>query len=142
ELTDNRIDKIIWNIDGKLVPRHEIRNLTEDLFYSLQNFFLYRLILGLHSWREFRQEIFLLSRQLARNDNVQCHEKVTPCRTAPLGNTTALDAECRSGLRARRNRQPLFAAVENGDRDLGSQSSLREADGNMAIQIMFAAFEE
>jgi len=49
ELTDYRIDKIIWNIDGKLVPRHEIRNLTEDLFYSLQNFFLYRLILGLHS---------------------------------------------------------------------------------------------
>ena len=28
ELTDYRIDKIIWNIDGKLVPRHGIRNPT------------------------------------------------------------------------------------------------------------------
>src|ERR1043166_5934063 len=85
ELTDYRIDKMIWNIDGKLVPRHGIGNptgfclvlwrrsmtaglslipartgahraplqfrfpscglsrqtLTENLFYSLKNFFLY-----------------------------------------------------------------------------------------------------
>src|SRR5438093_584008 len=43
--------------------------------------------------------------------------------------------------RAWRFSLPL-ASDESGDRDLGSQSSLREDDGNMAIQIMFAAFEE
>src|SRR5437899_12937738 len=59
ELTDYRIDKTIWNIDGKLVPRHEIRNLTEDLFYSLQNFFLYRLIIGINCLRVFCLYIFL-----------------------------------------------------------------------------------
>src|SRR5206468_837545 len=54
------------------------QNLAKYLFYSLQNFFLYRLILGLHGLLECCQEIFLLSRQLARKDNVQCHENVTP----------------------------------------------------------------
>src|SRR5438046_10672353 len=45
------------------------QNLAKYLFYSLQNFFLFRLILVFHVCREFLQAFFWLSRQLAGNDD-------------------------------------------------------------------------
>src|SRR5439155_2827479 len=70
------------------------------------------------------------------------HEKITTGRAAPLGNAAAFDAECRSSLCTRRYRQLFFAAFQSGNHDLCPERGLREADRNVAKQVMFAAFEE
>src|SRR5207237_1152847 len=76
------------------------------------------------------------------NNDIQGNEKITASRTATFGNAAALDPEYRASLRSGGNVQFFLFAFESRNHDLRAKSGLREADGNIAVQIRFAPLEK
>src|SRR2546422_3283341 len=123
-------------------PTSDIRDLAKDLLNPLEYLLLYWLVLSLDRIPEFRQQVLLIPGKLCWNGHIHGHVKISAGWASALRNAATFDSKRRARLSAGWNNQLFFLALESGNHDMRAQGGLRKCNGNVAIKIVFAAFEK
>src|SRR5262245_35791937 len=98
------------------------------------------LLLGQCGGQLFEQLLLFLG-QLPRRADPHRHQQITTPTSADIRQPVAANAERRSGLRARGNRE-WFVAVERGDANLSPERQRREVQRHLAVEIVAVALKE
>ncbi len=87
------------------------------------------------------EQLLLAGGQVPRGFNDDLDQLVAPAPAADVGHAATLDSDHLTALRAAGNHD-IVGTIERGNADLGPQRGLREADRNLAVQIVAPPFEE
>src|SRR5713226_3656133 len=120
-----------------------LRFLAENVFDFVEErgVAVRRLVFHSHCGAELLDQSALVARQLCWRHDTNVVVQIAFAAAARIGQSPALDAKNGAALRAFRNLQ-FFFSVQSRHRQLRTESSLRDAQGDGAIQIRAAAFEK
>src|SRR5712691_1204403 len=117
--------------------------LAEDVFHLIEErgVAVRGLVFHFQGGAELLDQFALVARQLCWRQHTHVIVQIAFAAPARIGQSPALDAKNGAALRAFGNLQ-FFFPVQSRHRQLRTESSLRDAQGDGAIQIRAAAFEK